>query len=53
MVSWLIGVELMKLKLLRYWAMWIFDHVPLGRLAPHVLGFAIGSKAKKVEKEVK
>lgn len=28
-------------------AMWLVNHVPLGRLAPHVFAFAIGARAYK------
>lgn len=32
------------LKMLRWLAMWILWNVPVGKLAPHLLGFALGSK---------
>jgi len=33
------------MNLLRKAAMWFFWKVPLGRLAPHVLAFALGCKS--------
>lgn len=39
----------MKPKLLRRFAMWLVWNIPLGRFAPHVLGFAVGSKGVRVK----
>ena len=35
--------------LLRRLALWAFDRIPLGSLAPHVLGFTLGSRARRVK----
>jgi hypothetical protein len=37
--------------MLRRFAMWLVWNVPLGRMAPHVMGFAMGSKPIAVEGE--
>lgn len=29
---------------MRRFAMWLIDNVPMGRLSPHVLGYALNSK---------
>jgi len=34
-------------RLIRRLAMWLFWHVPLGPLAPWVLGIALGSKPQR------
>ncbi|KKM88052.1 hypothetical protein LCGC14_1262700 [marine sediment metagenome] len=34
--------------LLRRLALWAFDRIPLGSLAPHVLGFTLGSRAQRI-----
>ena len=31
---------------MRHFAMWLIDNVPMGSLAPHVLGYALNSKPK-------
>lgn len=31
--------------------MWIAWNIPLGRLAPYVLGMAIGTKGRKIDDE--
>ena len=36
------------MKYLRTFAMWCVWNVPLGRFAPHVMGFAMGSKPQLV-----
>lgn len=28
-------------------ALWIFNNIPLGKLAPYILGYAIGSTPKR------
>ena len=33
---------------MRKFAMWLVNNVPLGKLAPYVFGFAIGSCPKKL-----
>lgn len=33
---------------MRKFAMWLVNNVPLGKLAPYVFGFAIGSHPKKM-----
>ena len=35
-------------------AMWIFKNewIPLGRLAPHILGIALGSKPRRVKEKL-
>ena len=35
------------MNFLRSAAMWAVCNVPFGRLAPHVLGFALGSKPRR------
>lgn len=37
------------MSMLRELAMWVVWNVPCGRLAPHLFGFAMGSKPIKVE----
>lgn len=34
----------------KFW-WWLFKHVPLGRLAPYALGFALRSKPHRLPKE--
>ena len=36
---------------MRKFAMWIVWNVPIGRLAPWLFGFAMGSKPHKVKQE--
>lgn len=36
------------MRLLRRWAMWLVFNVPMGRLAPWVMGFALNSWPKRV-----
>ncbi len=38
-----------EVRLLRRAAMWLVWNVPLGPLAPHVFGFAIGSKPRRLD----
>lgn len=33
---------------LRSFAMWLVWHVPIGRLAPRLMGFALGASGKRV-----
>lgn len=30
-------------------ALWLFDHVPLGRFAPWMLGYVLGSRPRRVD----
>jgi len=34
---------------MRKFLLWLVFNVPLGKLAPHALGLALGSKAKRVK----
>ena len=35
---------------MRKFAMWLFNNIPLGKLAPYVFGFIVGRVPKKVDK---
>lgn len=37
----------LRMKWLRSMSMWLVWNVPLGRFAPNVMGFALGSKPQK------
>jgi hypothetical protein len=37
------------MNILREIAMWLVLNVPLGKLAPHVFGFAIGAKPVRID----
>lgn len=37
------------MKIVRRIAMWAVFNVPLGRLAPHVMGFALGAKYDRIK----
>ena len=38
--------------ILRFIARWIVQNIPCGRLAPHLFGFSIRAKKRKVRKEL-
>ena len=39
------------MKLLRLIVSWVVFNIPMGRLAPYLLGFALGSRGKRIKKQ--
>lgn len=49
-MSYTLGAVRLKLKVLADILLWLVDNVPLGRLAPWVLGIALGRFPRKAKK---